>query len=297
MTGRAYEWLQLNVALARHDGSALPSARFFLRELESVFLKGHSGAPLFFFQRKTPDLRLRFFDVRERLVRRLRPLLSWSKSERHIVRSFYSVYEPEYRQFGGRQCMRSVHAFWSTDSLMWIAMDRLAEKHAFAIPPATLMASILDDLFWRVLGDDGEVWDTWCNLAVLLQREAMTSDVPAILPSVETIRKTASAAEAQFIDLYQRAGDTLADAFSHAWQSGRMECGARAILPYVALFTLNRHGFDQAKAAAIAGAMAAARNPKQYLRGARPDRKSKGASSSQFCSGIRCPADRIKTDD
>jgi thiopeptide-type bacteriocin biosynthesis protein len=262
----------LNVALARRDGSALSSARFILREIEGIFPRRGPGAALFFFQRKPPDMRLRFYQVRERLLRRLRPLIARAKSEGHIVRSFYSVYEPEYRQFGGRECLRSIHAFWSTDSLAWIALDRLAEREALTIPHATLIASVLDDLFWRVLDDGGEVWDTWCNLAVLLQSEAAADDVSAIPPSLEAIRGAASAAEADLVTVYQHANAALADGLSRAWQSGRMQCGIRSILPYVALFTLNRHGFDQARAAAIAGAMAALRNPKQHLQGARPER-------------------------
>ncbi|SRR5258708_1613380 len=297
MTGRAHEWLQLNVALARRDGSALPSARFILRALESIFARKGRSSASFFFQRKPPDLRLRFFDVRERLAGRLRPLISRAKFEGHIVRSFHSVYEPEYRQFGGRECMKAVHSFWSIDSLAWIAMDRLAERNAFAIPHATLIASVLDDLFWRVLADDGEVWDTWCNLAVLLQSEVASGDVAAFLPSLETIRRTASAAEADLVARYQQANAALADGLSRAWQSGRMECGVRSILPYVAQFTLNRHGFDQARMVAIASAMTAVRNPKQHLRGGQPDRRGAGAGRSRERARLRRLAGRTKADD
>ncbi|MEA2808821.1 MAG: hypothetical protein QOJ17_2962 [Rhodospirillaceae bacterium] len=297
MAGRAHEWLQLNVALARRDGSALPSARFILRELESIFAREGRGSASFFFQRKPPDLRLRFFDGRERLVRRLRPLIARAKSQGYIVRSFRSVYEPEYRQFGGRACMKAVHVFWSIDSLVWIAMDRLVERNAFAIPHATLIASVLDDLFWRVLADDGEVWDTWCNLAVLLQSDAASGDLAAILPSLETIRRTASAKEADLVVRYQQANVALADGLSRTWQSGRMECGVRSILPYVALFTLNRHGFDRAKMAAIARAMAAVRDPKQHLRGEQPDRRGAGAGRSRDRARLRRLAGRTKAND
>jgi thiopeptide-type bacteriocin biosynthesis protein len=292
MAGRAREWLQLNVALGRHDGSALASARFVLRELESIFAARGRGSASPFFQRKPPDLRLRFFDVRERLKDRLRPLISRAKSEGHIVRSFYSVYEPEYRQFGGPVCMKSVHTFWSLDSFSWIAMDRLAEHGALAIPHATLIASVLDDLFWRVLADGAEVWDSWCNLAVLVQAEIAIADGEAAPPPLETIRKNASAAEAQLVACYEQANTALAEGLSRAWQSGRMECGVRSILPYVALFTLNRHGFDQARMAAIAGAMAAARNPKQRLRGTRRDgRRPQPTGRSQDRGELRGRSD------
>ena len=297
MAGHAHEWLQLNIALARRDGSALPSARFILRGLEGLFVGKDRGSALFFFQRKPPDLRLRFFDVRECLVRRLRPLVSRAKSEGHIVRSFHSVYEPEYRQFGGRECMRSVHAFWSTDTLAWIAMDRLVEAGAFAVPHATLIAAVLDDLFWRVLIDGGEVWDTWCNLTTLLQSEAARGNVPAVLPSLEAIRGSGAAGEAGLVVRYQQANASLADGLSRAWESGRMRCGVRSILPYVALYTLNRHGFDQERASAIASAMAAAWNPKQHLRGAQPSGTRAEAARSPGRAGLRPSAGRAGAND
>ncbi|TYO68390.1 hypothetical protein FXV83_00730 [Bradyrhizobium hipponense] len=283
MAGSAHEWLQLNVTLGRHDGSALASARFVLRELENlVEPRGRDG---FFFQRKPPDLRLRFFDIRERLKKRLHPLISRAKSEGHIVGSFYSVYEPEYRQFGGRACMESVHAFWSTDSYSWIAMDRLAEHDALAIPHSTLMASVLDDLFGRVLVDGGEVWDTWCNLAMLVQTEGSIGGHATVPSVIETLRKNASAAEAELVARYQQANAALAEGLSRAWHSEQMECGVRSILPYVALFTFNRHGFDQAGMAAIASAMAAARNLKQHLRGAQRDSRPP-PGRSQHAAGM-----------
>src|SRR5260370_16501478 len=146
MSGRAHEWCRLNVALARRDGSALPCARFILRALESILARKGRSSASFFFQRKPPDLRLRFFDVRERLAGRLRPLISRAKFEGHIVRSFHSVYEPEYRQFGGRECMKAVHSFWSIDNLAWIALDRPPHRNAFAIPHAPLISSVLAEL-------------------------------------------------------------------------------------------------------------------------------------------------------
>jgi thiopeptide-type bacteriocin biosynthesis protein len=297
MAGRAPEWLQLNVALARREGSALSSARFIFRDLERTFPREGRGATLFFFQRKPPDLRLRFFGAHERVVRLVRPLMSRAKSEGHIVRSFYSAYEPEYRQFGGRACMRSVHAFWSADTLAWIAMDRLVERGAFATPHATLIAAVLDDLFWRVLADRGEVWDTWCNLVTLVQCGPATADVPVLLPTLETILGAVSAAEAELVARYQQANAALAVGLSRAWQSDRMECGVRSILPYVALFTLNRHGFDQAGATAIAGAMAAVRNPKQHLRGAQLDSAGAGAGELRGRAAPRRPTNRTKAND
>jgi hypothetical protein len=147
------------------------------------------------------------------------------------------------------------------------------------------------------LTDGGEVWDTWCNLVALLQGDLATGEVPAIPPTLETILGAVSGAEAELVARYQQANAALANGLSRAWQAGRMECGVRSILPYVALFTLNRHGFDQARAAANAGAMAAARNPNQHLRGVQPDLVYAVASESRSRAALGRHTGRTKAND
>jgi thiopeptide-type bacteriocin biosynthesis protein len=279
MARQSSEWLQLNVTLARRDGSALPAARALLRDLEGVLSRSRQTKALpFFFQRKPPDLRVRLFGVRAKLMVRLRPVISRAKSEGHVVNSFYSVYEPEQRQFGGRECMQCVHAYWAADSLAWIMLDRLVETDAIGIPRATLIATVMDDLFLRTLSDTAEVWDTWCNLEVLLQSETGTGVPPADAISLDSLIGSASDAEAVILLRYRQANAVLAAGLQRAWRLGRMSCGIRSILPYVALFMLNRHGFDRTAAAPIARAMAAVWNPKQHLRGSQPDRIARASS-------------------
>lgn len=273
MTGHTGEWLQVNVSLARHGESALPSARAVLHKLEAALPGWRRQRILsqFFFQRKPPDLRLRFRGQRERLLARLRPLLSQMKAEGHIGRSFCSVYEPEQRQFGGRECMRHVHAYWDADSMAWIVLDRFIEAKTFGIQYPALMAAILNDLFWRTLQDGGEVWDTWCNVVVLLQSETEDHAPPFDPPSFESLAGRASDAEVEILRRYREANEALAAGLLRAWDRGKVSFGMRSILPYAALFTLNRHGFDQPKAAEVARAMATAWNPKTRLRGSLPE--------------------------
>lgn len=273
MAPQSREWLQVNVNLARRDESALPSARALLRGLEVVLPSWRRQRIVlrFFFQRKPPDLRLRFQGARKSLLPRIRPLISRMKAEGHVVRSFYSVYEPEERQFGGCESMRHVHVYWEADSMAWVVLDRLMQTDNFRIPHPSLMASILNDLFWRTLGDPGEVWDTWCNVLLLLQGEVESGASQFDPPSIDSLAERASEAELGILRLYRECNATLAAALLRTWSRGRLQCGMRSILPYVALFTLNRHGFDQAKGAALACSMATAWNPKVYLRGAIPD--------------------------
>ena len=93
MVRQRSEWLQVNVSLARRDGSALPSARPLFRSLEAALpaWRRQRIVSRFFFQRKAPDARLRFYGHRDVLVARLRPVLSRMKAEGNVGRSFYSV--------------------------------------------------------------------------------------------------------------------------------------------------------------------------------------------------------------
>jgi thiopeptide-type bacteriocin biosynthesis protein len=273
MARQPNEWLQVNVGLARPGGSALPSARVLLREINAALPRWRRDrtATRFFFQRKPPDLRLRFFGSRAALTARLRPLLARMKKDGHITKCFYSVYEPEERQFGGRECMALVHAYWDASSALWIALDRLQETGALRTSHADLMAAVLNDLFWSVLADSGEVWDTWCNLLALLQGKEVNEITPQEVLWLDSLSAFASGEEMQILSGYGQANAALSAGLLKAFERGRVRCGLRSILPYVGLFTLNRHGFDQQKATALAQVMAAAWNPKRHLRGARAE--------------------------
>lgn len=284
MTRRGHDWIQVNAGLARRGGSALPAARALLRALDAALpewrrlrLVSHC-----FFQRKPPDLRLRFRGATGDLIVELDPLLARLAAEGHLRGRFLSVYEPETRQFGGAACMARVHAFWSLDTGNWVALDRLAEAGEARIPHAVLMAAVLNDLFWSALGDGGEVWDTWCNLLALLGSGEEPAGSAPPPPFPETL--AAGAGEAVLLRRYRECSARLATGLLDAWGRGRMSCGLRTILPHVAMFTLNRHGFDQAAATALARDMAAAWNPKTPLRGAVAGRISE-----------RCPACAART--
>lgn len=264
----AKEWVQLNVALARQDGSALPAARFVLRAIADLPARYRPG---FFFQRKPPDLRLRFFGERAALAAKLRPLLRQAKSRGHVLRHFCSTYEPEYRQFGGPQCMKAVHAYCNLDSLLWIKRDRLVDEGMLRDEQTSLVEAVLADLFRCVLADRAEIWDAWCNLAEMVDATTSADDAAVLPPSLEKMKAISSSGEASIVTNYQQANAALAVGLSRAWQAGRMTCGVRSILPVIALFTLNRHGYDQARLAALSQAMAAAWNPKHHMRGAAPE--------------------------
>ncbi|ACA14687.1 hypothetical protein M446_0102 [Methylobacterium sp. 4-46] len=273
-------WLQVNVGLSRERGSALPAARALLGEIGDA-LPGWRRTRLlsaFLFQRKPPDLRLRFRGDRDRLLAELRPILARHVAEGRVTRHFVSVYEPEARLFGGAQAMEAVHGFWEADSRLWIAVDRLIAEKALTIPYPSLLTAILNETAWRSLGDGAEVWDTWCNLLVLLRAPAEgapAGDAPPLPASppihLDGLRTSAGPAEAAILDAYGEAAGQLAAGLLRSWERGRLACGLRALLATAALFTLNRHGFGQARAVPLVRAVAASWDGRSLLRGALPE--------------------------
>jgi len=166
--------------------------------------------------------------------------------------------------------MRAVHKFWNTDSLMWIRSDRLAENGFADRARRPFIEAVLEDLFWRAMEDPCEVWDAWCNFGVLVRASLHPGSTTTSPPGICDLQAAALPHEADLAARYQQANAALADGLSRARENGRMSCGIRSIMPFVALFTLNRHGYDQPRLAALADAMAAAWNPKQQLTGAAP---------------------------
>ena len=90
---------------------------------------------------------------------------------------FYSVYEPEEYRFGGPvDAMDLVHDYFDADtSRMDAAAQQIGAAHARSFPAASLLIGVLNDLFSRLVSDEAEVWDLWCQLTTLL---AATDDEP-----------------------------------------------------------------------------------------------------------------------
>ena len=265
-------WLQLNVALARHEGQALPSARALFGHLAPLVARYRRQRRLrwFLFIRKPPDVRLRFRgpDLEADLAPELRRVLAGLRRRGHLTRFFSSVYEPEARQFGGPEAMTHVHAYFDADTAAWIALDRLAERGARAISTETLNVAVLNDLFWRTLGDSSEVWDVWGNLFQLLGAPAGPPGATvADLVAPGGLLVMASRGEIGVIRRYERANRALAAGLLRVWNRGRLGHGLRAILPFVALFHFNRHGVDGGRQAPLVRSMMAAWSPKQRLVG------------------------------
>jgi thiopeptide-type bacteriocin biosynthesis protein len=272
---RSRQWLQVNVALRRIDGSALASARVVLRQIAARLpeWRHERAVGCFFFMRKPPDLRVRFAGPDP--VSRLRPeLLGLLRTLRRTgaIEHFYCArYEPETRLFGGTAAIQLIHRHFDSDSCAWIAFDRLSEAGGVTPFAAdTLSMAVLNDLFLRVLADRFEVWDTWCNLVTLTGAAATDVDATLRLPiiTLQSSMPSAATEQAGILRKYQRANEALSAGLRRLERAERLQTGLRSILPFVAMFHLHRHGYDQSRQAALARAMATAWNPRHGLRGA-----------------------------
>lgn len=264
-------WIQLNVALQRPDGQALPSARAVFARLTPLLRRWRQlrTVTCFFFMRKPPDLRLRFLgpNLEAQVLPDLTRILQRLKREGFVKRFFPSIYEPETFKFGGPQAMKVVHAHFDSDSRAWVDLDRIWASGQGALTPDVLTLAVLNDLFSRALADASEVWDVWCNLARLIPIPPNLQSPEAGVFFIDALLSRVTKPEACILRRYARANRTLSSGLLRVWNHGRLQCGLRAIFPFIAMFHFHRYGFDATKQGLLAQAMTQAWSPRRRLHG------------------------------
>ena len=265
------QWLQVNIALSRHNGNPQAAARILFRTLIENLPKlkrlGHLAS--FHFVRKHPDIRLRLHasGPSHDLAALIEDLLTQLVRKKSIESASASVYEPESRLFGGPQAMAAVHDYFHEDTMNWILLDQLPARTR-KIRTQDIPCAVLNDLFLRVLGCPSEVWDTWRNLHHLTERSR--GPVLAFAPEaleIAKLKRQASKHEQSVLSRYQKANRQMAAALQALWDNGGLSTGLRAVLPTVAMFHCNRFGIEGRGQASLSKAMAAAWNPKNGLVG------------------------------
>jgi thiopeptide-type bacteriocin biosynthesis protein len=269
--GNRARWVQVNVALERRGGPALPSARAVFDGLAPFLARWRRerAVTCWYFMRKPPDLRLRFRGpaLERDVAPAVTALLARLRRQGFVRRSFSSVYEPETWQFGGPEAMRLVHAHFAADSTAWLAMDRLWAADRAALMPQALTLAVVNDLLCRTLEGRAEVWDVWCNLAQQLPPPADQEPPGWAIFGLCELLPAVSPAEATIVRRYARANAALGAGLLRICSRGRLRCGLRAILPFVAQFHFHRYGLDGSTQAALAAAMVQAFSPKRGMRG------------------------------
>jgi thiopeptide-type bacteriocin biosynthesis protein len=237
-------WLQANVALKREDGSALPSARAVFDALTPVMsrLRAVGSLSRFFFMRKPPDLRLRWFGSGPLVEAEIRRCLDGLMARGVIERWFPSVYEPETERFGGDAAMEAVHDWFDTDTMQWMALATsgvVSEREA-------LCAFVAKDLLERAVDDPAEAHGVWRHYIASMscERPSGSLDLPSIPPD-----------RIDALDAYRSANARLAGRLRDVWARGDLTVGLRAVLAAVILFHFHRYGLRPEDHARIAWAM------------------------------------------
>ncbi|AFZ26492.1 thiopeptide-type bacteriocin biosynthesis domain protein [Cylindrospermum stagnale PCC 7417] len=252
------QWVQLNVGLVRHQEGALPSARALFAQIAPLVTHWRNSGLLrwFFFMRKPPDVRLRFFIKVEQqevmgkstriAIAELSDLMYTLERENFINLFFFSDYQPETERFGGLAAMKWVHQHFDVDTSMWLILDYLYRDNLSVIPKDLLLTTLSNDLFTRGLLDKVSMQAAWRSLGALIPAPPGTT-IPAVeLFSIETLCKSrcVKGQEADVLQLYATANDVLAKELVNLQDIGQLTQNLADIFATVAMFNFHRHGFD-----------------------------------------------------
>jgi|GEM_PF-2789943 len=258
-------WLQVNVALARANGDALPSARAMFRELAPFLEQWRLENRLhwWFFMRKPPDVRLRFMlrpdngEAAGDLENAFRTLLDNGQ----IAGYSPGRYEPERDRFGGPAAIALVHASFDVDSTLWLVLDALEERGQRRVTPQVLLPARVHHLFLCCCGAE-RVIEGWRGLATLIRQGGITvAPYPPRLP--DTLNALAqgeelAAPESLALRTYARSNEWFSRELLALESKATVEQPVADIAATVALFSLNRHGFPGERSARMtAGVLAA----------------------------------------
>jgi thiopeptide-type bacteriocin biosynthesis protein len=236
--------------LVRHQGEALPSARALFARLEPLVTQWRSNDLLrwFFFMRKPPDVRVRFFTIvdRQQAIAQISELMYTLERENFINQFFFSDYEPESDRFGGLEAMKCVHQHFDADTSIWLILDHLDRHKLSTIPKDLLLPTVLHDLFSRALSSKISILAAWHSLRALIPT-LPEATIPTIeLLSLETLSEsqTVVGQEADVLQKYATANDILAKELVNLQHRGQLTEDLADILAAVAMFNFHRHGFD-----------------------------------------------------
>jgi Lantibiotic biosynthesis dehydratase C-term len=278
------QWVQLNVSLVRdEEGQGLASALAMFDALTPFLSRARDEGFLrsFYFMRKPPDvcLRLEGPEPKTHLLPGAIAVLREQCRQGAIAGWYESVYEPETRKFGGAVAMDAVHGHFDVDTDVWLNVQGLQRSvdDNVAVAPSAVMEAMANDLFVRALRDRDEVWDTWCNMAMLANPDAPEDGcgAGAAAPPGPVVRATfiddlvqaGPPALALVLGKYLSANQVLADALRAEPAAGQPP-GLRATLAFVAQYDFHRWGLAGPAQAAVAASMMAAWHPARRLRGA-----------------------------
>jgi thiopeptide-type bacteriocin biosynthesis protein len=271
-------WKQVNVALVRANGDAMPSARALFRAVVPRLDHWHRDGVLhgWFFMRKPPDVRLRVCvrtDAGD-AARELDRMLQAAQDRGQIGGFFWNEYSPEQGRFGGPAGMMLAHAYFHVDSTLWCRLDEFDERGLRKASADELLPTVLHHMFQYCCGSE-RVDEAWHKLAALVSGGPITSDLePRELPLTLDALTTAlglHSPEGMVLRAYAAANELLREGLIGLQENLQIERPLSEIAATVAFFNLNRHGFPGERSAAMTARMIAAIDARRSKRQAITD--------------------------
>lgn len=208
----------------------------------------------FFFMRKPPGLRLRFWGPDADT--RLRPaLVEWllRAEDRNDIRGFrFGCYEPEQFRFGGPAGMAAAHLHFAHDSYAALRYELAGPAVQGPLPRGLLSLISCHDLLRQCLGDGAEMWDVWKQLEAILQRfdsgppAAAAYAVGAVAADDEFLAQHPPAVQ-QLVGVVRASNAEVAACLRAAQLGGSPLVGPRAWLVASVVFHWNRLGLTNAE--------------------------------------------------
>jgi protein-L-isoaspartate(D-aspartate) O-methyltransferase len=217
------------------------------------------------FIRKTPFWRLRYWPAHSGARRHLALVLDGLKAQSRIVGWTAGIYEPEVFAFGGAAAMEVAHELFIHDSRHILdylvrqsiapsAVPGLGRRELAILLPTVLMRSAEQDWY--------EQGDVWAKVAQHRPAEHMlpSGHLNALIPAMHRLMTVDAVPAGRLVNsgtldtligwfsAYRRAGQGL----GNLARSGALERGLRAVLTHHVIFTWNRLGLPYAEQGALA---------------------------------------------
>ncbi len=254
-------WQQLNIALARVNGDAVPSARAMFQALEPLLQQWRAAGHLhwWFFMRKPPDVRLRLFLRADRVDAQatLEPVLQSLQSSGLISGYFRGNYRPESTRFGGSSAMELVHAYFHVDTVLWHHLDALDIRSQRTLAVERLLPAVFHHLFQCCCGT-GLALDGWRALAMLIRRDGVAIDPLPPRQPAPLVSLDAAPAERGVLQPYTEANQLFSQGLLRLASEGSLHPPVAQVAATLALFNLNRHGLSGERSAPLTAQVLAA---------------------------------------
>ena len=243
-------WIQVNVSLFAQPAPLPP---FFPWEsLKNALTQWRIDQLItyFFFVRKPPGLRLRFYSTGVNTKIRTK-LVEWllNAESHNDIRGFrFGIYEPEVFRFGGFYGMDVAHLLFQYDADIFLEHKSLGKTLIDPLPLPLFSLISSHDLIRKCVDDTAEMWDVWKQLEAVLKSVDDNSLGPEVSYPMNDIMANENFMNRQPLGVQKLISKILASntqiaSFIRAAQiNSHMSVGVRTWLVAAMVFHWNRYG-------------------------------------------------------